>query len=281
VNACETVRRHVAAYLDGELIGPEHDVIEQHLPACQACRDLVAAEGRLHAAISSAIPAEPASAELRRHLDTLLGPGSAGRTPRRRFSLGLAAAAALALIATLLAIPRGPERTQPNSDADFTNLAVDSHLRYAAGRLPLEIRSERPDEISRWFSGRVPFNLTLPDYPVGPGETKFYTLEGARLVGLSGDYAAYVAYRMEGRPISLLVSSARTARPAGRETVRSGELVFHLDELSGLKLISWTDNGLTYALASDLSVSGAGSCLVCHGAPEERRKLEGLASPRL
>jgi anti-sigma factor RsiW len=152
-------------------------------------------------------------------------------------------------------------------------------LRFAGGQLPLEVRSEQPEEVSRWFGGRVPFHVTLPDYPVAPGEMKFYRLEGGRLVALKGDYAAYVAYRMDGRPISLLVASATTVEPSGRDTVKWGGLTFHLESRAGLNVITWSDNGLTYALAAELGFGGERSCLVCHGSPKERGKIEGF-SPR-
>jgi anti-sigma factor RsiW len=192
----------------------------------------------------------------------------------RRAWLAGAAAAGLTLLGLLSWRRTAPE---PNR---FVSVAVDSHLRYASGRLPLEVRSARPDEISRFFTGRVPFNLTLPDYQVGPGERKFYELEGGRLVSLGGDYGAYVAYRMDGRPISLLAASSESARPSGRQAVTSGALTFHLDRVAGLNVITWTDKGLTYALVSDLSVGGEQSCLVCHGSPSERRKIPGFA-PRI
>jgi len=98
-----------------------------------------------------------------------------------------------------------------------------------------------------------------------------------RLISFKNDAAAFVAYRMEDRPISLLVTSASLVRPAGGDVVASGNLRFHIESVDGLKVITWTDNGLTYALASDLDVEGARSCLVCHGSPEERRKVEPLA----
>ena len=99
---------------------------------------------------------------------------------------------------------------------------------------------------------------------------------GGRLVAFDGDYAAYVAYRMDGRPISLLVTAADRVRPEGGEVVVQGGLTFHLESVLGLKVITWTDKGLTYALASDLAVTGNRSCMVCHGSAKERRMFEGL-----
>lgn len=78
------------------------------------------------------------------------------------------------------------------------------------------------------------------------------------------------------RPTVVLVS--------GRECVlgqkRPGDEAFRqaavAASVSGLEVITWTDKGLTYALASDLAVTGSKSCMVCHGSAAERRKFEGL-----
>ncbi|MGE0453339.1 MAG: anti-sigma factor [Vicinamibacteria bacterium] len=276
---CESARGLIAAEVDGELLGEERAALLAHLQACPACRGAHEQEQALAADLRAALVAPPAPEALRTRVEAL-------SAPRRRPWLAAAAAAVVVVGLASLVLLRSQERVdgasgQPSGRqafSEFAQVAVDSHLRYGSGRLPLEVRSRSAAEVSRWFEGRVPFHLTLPDYPVGPGERKFYELEGARLVSAGGDYAAYVAYRMEQRPISLLVASAERVRPGGRETIVSGGLSFHLDAVSGLKVITWSDNGLTYALVSDLSVSGAQTCLVCHGAPQERGKIEGFGS---
>lgn len=272
---CDAARRSLLAYLDGELVGDERQAVEAHLQGCAACRRSYAAEEGLTAAIEAALP-RPAAPEALRARVARLAERSGSRT--RRY---VTFAATLAAAVALLAIGIGRFRASEARRNDLVSVAIDSHLRYAGGRLPLEVRSEKTDDVSRFFEGRVPFHLTLPDYPVGPGEQKFYTLEGGRLVSLRDDYAAYVAYRMETRPISLLVASAARAQPSGRETVTSGRLTFHLDSVAGLNVITWVDNGLAYALVSDLSVNGDKSCLVCHGSPSERKKIPGFSAPRI
>jgi len=196
--------------------------------------------------------------------------------PRRALVAGLAAAAA-AIAIWLLRTPARPALPVTAAATEFASLAASTHLRYARGQVPLEVSSDRPETVSRWFTGRVPFHLALPDYRVAPGEHKPYQLAGGRLVSFRNDAAAFVAYRMGDRPISVLVTSASLVQPAGGEIVASGSLRFHVESVDGLKVITWSDNGLTYALASDLDVEGSQSCLVCHGSPEERRKVVPLA----
>ena len=278
---CESARRLVLAYVDGELVGEERDFFEAHVESCDACRHAIRDEVALGHALDRALPTDHAPDDLRARVEAMFAAPRRARSIARRWAVAAAAAVALAVVGGYalgrrVPLPAPVVEAAPSVSRDLAALAADTHLRYTRGQLPLEVDSSQPDVVSGFFSGRVPFHLALPDYPVGPGESKPYRLLGGRLVAFRGDYAAYVAYRLGDRPISLLVTSAALVQPHGGETVAFGLLVFHQRSVRGLKVITWTDKGLTYSLASDLSVSGAQSCAVCHGSPEERRRLEGF-----
>lgn len=275
--ACAAFRQLVTAYVDGELVGEERSAFESHFAGCAACQRLLEEEKSVAALLDASHPLPSAPEVLRERIEIVV----AGYRPTRRSRF--AAMAALLLVGAVAAVVALGSwgRFRSASASDFGALAADTHLRYSRGQIPLEVETERPDEISRFFAGRVPFHLALPDYPVGPGERKFYRLEGGRLISFKKDYAAYVAYRMDDKPVSLLVTASSQVVPKGGEVVRSGGLTFHIEEVSGLQVITWDDKGLTYALASDTSVSGARSCMVCHGSLEERSRIQGFeARPR-
>jgi anti-sigma factor RsiW len=283
---CDALRRLISPYLDGELLGEDRADFEAHVRGCAACRGSLEREHAVVLAIQEALPLYQAPASLRERVEQLALQRPAEAQPPRALrswsvrALGrplVAAASVAALALAAAALLRATRPADPaRAASEFASLAVDTHLRHARGQLPLEVRSEAPSEVSRFFEGRVPFHLTLPAYPVEPGEHKPYRLVGGRLVAFGGDYAAYAAYQMDERPISLLVTSAERVRPRGGEAVQQGGLTFHIESVSGLKVITWTDKGLTYALASDLAVTGSRSCMVCHGSAAERRKFEGL-----
>jgi len=156
----------------------------------------------------------------------------------------------------------------------YEEFAAQTHRSYERGAFPLDIASRQPQLVSNWLEPRVPFHLTLPNYP--EGGPKRYALAGARLMQYRGQNVAFVAYEMDRKPISLLISSSSRITPSGGESYRSGELTFYFSAEQGLRVIAWTDRGLTYAQVSDLDVKGAESCAICHGAEGERRKFEGL-----
>jgi anti-sigma factor RsiW len=302
-NQCEEVRLRTALYLDDELSGSDLAAFESHLQSCDACGRAVASERRFVESIREAKPLREAPPELRSSVERILGdaapPYAAPPELRRRirktlsspFHLGnrrrmIALVATFAFVLALAgAWYAARSRNQllpilPKLPSDFAMMAVDTHLRHLRGQLPFEIATDSPNEISRWFAGKVSFSLQLPNYQEASGQEILYRLEGARLVGFKNDYAGYVAYKMQERPISLVVTSERVAVPSGGEEIVSKGLTFHYDSIDGLKVITWSDRGLTYALVSDLEERGQQSCMVCHAGTKDRDFIEGLKPAR-
>jgi anti-sigma factor RsiW len=185
---------------------------------------------------------------------------------RRWIALGAAASVAAAVLTAMLWIPA--------RQSGYEKFATEAHRNYALGRFPLDIASSQPQEVSSWLRSRVPFHLTLPNYP--EGGPKRYSLAGARLMQYRGEDVAYLAYEMDRKPISLLISTSEQLLPSRGESYRSAGLTFHFSTEEGLRVITWKDKGLVYAQVSDLDVKGAESCAICHGTEAERRKFEGL-----
>jgi anti-sigma factor RsiW len=222
--------------------------------------------------VAAASPLYQAPADLRDAVREIVDPGASRPAPSRRSRL-VRVALVLAIAVAAFAAATYTRTAGPSA---FARMAVEAHLRHVNGNLPLEIAADSPERVSEWFAGKVPFHLTIPSYPAEPGHAKAYRLEGGRLVGFADDYAAYVAYEMKGRPISLVVTSSAIARPEGGEEVPFGGLRFHCEMLEGLKVITWSDEGLTYALVSDFEGRGQASCIVCHSDLDANRIVGGL-----
>jgi hypothetical protein len=190
-------------------------------------------------------------------------------------------AAAAGLLVLLLPVlvwrfVRQNESPPVSQVCSFALKAAETHMRHVRGQLPLEMESEDPQKVSGWFSNKVNFSVKLPNYQESSGQEKLYTLEGARLVNYQTDYAAYVAYRMKERPISLVITSGAAAKLSGGEEIASKGLTFHYNAIDGLKVITWSDRGLTYALVSDLDERGQQSCIVCHAGTKDQDFIEPL-----
>lgn len=296
MSRCETIRSQIDLSLDDELHDRELSDFERHLEDCIECRSLRQRERAVIESVRAARPLYTASPELRGRIADLLEqrpesyPASNPLRDRVRRIFGfdqrtfafprmrvLAPAAALLLFAGFWFFH---PRTATPTPSEFAMMAVDTHSRRIRNQLPLEIETASPAEVSNWFSGKVPFSLKLPTYQENSGQEKLYHLEGARLVGFKNDYAAFVAYQMRNRPITLVVTSNRIAMPSGGEEIPSKGLKFRYDAINGWKVITWADRGLTYALVSDLEERGQQSCIVCHEGSKDRDFIESLKPGR-
>lgn len=265
---CEDICRRLNLYLDNELQGAERGGIETHLRECESCAAIFERELSFIKAIRESGPLQVAPASLRAKVQQTLNESPqvvARAQSRSRLTWGLAIAATLVVLFLPMAIWRGMSRTDhADGPSSFALMAAETHLRRTRGQLPLEVETAAPQRISDWFANKVNFSVKLPNYQEISGQEKLYTLEGARLVGYKDDYAAYVAYRMKERPISLVITSDSVAKPSGGEKIAAKGLTFHYNAIHGLKVITWSDRGLTYALVSDLEERGQESCIVCH-----------------
>lgn len=268
---CEQARGWIQLYIDGEIGVREQLALEAHLVECADCRAEHDALRDVVDTVRGSKPLYRPPASLLQDSRLLVTKHQATQGKRARLRAGLLAAAAVLLAVAAVA---GLPWWQPQR---FTSFAADTHIRYAEGKLLLEVQGEPAERVSAWLQTRLPFALQLPDYPAEAGEQKSYTLVGARTIKYAGDEAAYLAYLMDQRPISLLVTASARAMPSGGETFRSGGLLFHFSSEKGRKLITWRDRGLSYALVSELQVNDAQSCVVCHQSATERRKFQELA----
>ena len=289
MNNCDEIRGRLTLYLDNELQGDQRATVEAHLAECESCAAILARELNFLKAVRENGPLYVAPPALRAKVAVILSEGQtsaaeprvAAGANRRGSRLSWVVAAAAVLLVLLLPVlvwrvMKQNEATLAGQPSSFALMAAETHLRRARGQLPLEVESGSPQDISKWFSNKVLFSVKLPNYQESSGQEKLYTLEGARLVGFQNDYAAYVAYQMKARPISLVITSNLAANPSGGEEIYSRGLKFHYNAIDGLKVITWSDRGLTYALVSDLEERGQRSCIVCHEGTKDQDFIEPL-----
>jgi anti-sigma factor RsiW len=297
MKTCEEARSRITFYLDDELQGAERTSLENHLTNCVTCRTLFEDESAFLQKVREAAPLHTASTELRERVQNTIRtaktvPAAPARLrerverflhqPQKRAGFFFPGQIVLATLLVVIAIgavwfsaKRGASLPVRRA-SEFALMAADTHQRHLQQQLPLEIVTHAPDLISAWFAGKLPFAVKLPNYQESSGQEKLYRLEGARLVGYKNDYAAYVAYQMRTRPISLVITSDTVAQPSGGEEILAKGIRFHYDSIQGFKVITWSDRGLTYALVSDLEERGQQSCMVCHQGTKDRDFIESL-----
>lgn len=278
---CENIRERLTLYLDNELQGDERALVEAHVESCDSCASFVEKELTFLNAIRKSGPLHVASPELKAKVSEIVsgsdGPVVRERSRQMKWMLPVAAGLLVLLLPVVIwRIVRDGDHPENVAPSAFALKAAESHLKHIRGQLPLEINSSRPEEISEWFENKVNFHVKLPSYQETSGQEILYKLEGGRLVNFQNDYAAYVSYHMKDRPISLVITSELLAQPSGGEEIASRGLMFHYNAIDGLKVITWSDRGLTYALVSDLEERGQQSCIVCHQGTKDQDFIEPL-----
>lgn len=276
---CENIRERLTLYLDNELQGDERAAVEAHVESCNSCASFAEQELTFLNAVRKSGRPHVASPELKAKVAEILSGAKQPVVRSRRLSWVLPVAAALLVLllpVVIWRVVREEDHPEMGVPSAFAAKAAESHLRHVRGQLPLEVESSEPEKISAWFTNKVNFNVKLPSYQESSGQEILYTLEGARLVNYQNDYAAYVSYHMKDRPISLVITSELLAQPSGGEEIKSQGLMFHYNAIDGLKVITWSDRGLTYALVSDLEERGQQSCIVCHQGTKDQDFIEPL-----
>ena len=291
---CESWRLRAILHLDDELDAGERRLVESHLKTCAACRGAFSRERLFREGIRRRRPLHVVPDDLRARVAVLVDAGRAAspaagthrRTrPLRAGAAGRLPAYAVAVLIAglvglvgLVGVPDVSDVVVTRAEAaSFPGMAVDVHKRHQRGQLPLELTTDAAGDVSRWFDGKVPFVVTLPDYQETSGQENRYEIKGARLVGFNGDYAAYVAYRMGRHPISLVITSTSVARPEGGETISAKGIAFHFETIDELKVVTWSHRNLTYALVSNLKERGQQSCMVCHQGAGDRDFIDTLS----
>jgi anti-sigma factor RsiW len=279
MSPCDEFSLKALRYLGDCLQGRELEDFRAHLDVCSHCRASVEAERALsqllhrsrplysapptlRARVAAAVEQQTASIRTRENfyerLSLIVGSGFAD--PTRRVARVRLLAATLAVAALVLAFV--PNAVRQARAANYVETAVATHRNYLDGNLALGIRSDSPEEVTSWFTGKVPFQFRLPQST--PGSIPTYQLAGASLVSYRGSPAALVIYEKQKERISLLVASSQSAVVTGGEAVRSGALMFHYRTDQGFKVVTWSNHGLSYALVSSVSGSARESCMVCH-----------------
>lgn len=185
------------------------------------------------------------------------------------FMRWLVPAVALLVMVGVL-VKRLPSPSTPLTGPKFAEFAVRTHRQHAQGSLALDVRSDSQQTVNEWFKRKSQFSLTLPTSPAVPGEERPYRLEGAGLVPLVSKTAAYIAYQMQTGPVSLIVTPDSVAVASGGVEVAFKKVSFHYRTVEGLKVVTWSQHGLTYALVSQEGNNTQRSCMVCHSAMRDR-----------
>ena len=247
--SCKLVRRHLGAFVDGELDPATQIEFERHFETCSGCQEQLAFETSFREQTRGSLGGVDAPEHLwGRALHRLdeIDDTTAQHTslieirPMRWRQTGLIAAAAVALLVVggLVGLPDRGEF----QGAGMLQDVVDLHSK----ALPSDVEAAAPQEVVRYFQGKTPF-------PVKPAqfEEQSVKLVGARYIKVGRRPAAALFYIHGGRRMTLLVfQSPELMQGAQRTEVGGRELYYH--DVGGNVVTIRKHGGVNYAFFGDL-----------------------------
>ncbi len=253
---CGLVRRHLDAYVDGEVDPTTQIEFERHLAVCAGCQELLAFTRHVKAEVRRSCRAVSAPPELRDRICAAMERASWEASSREgslirlvpmraRVAVPLAAAAAVLMWLTW-GIGTTDEHAQ---QARATAMPIfEDVVRVHSSELPADVRAELPQQVSSYFRDKVAF-------PVRPAEfeRRDTRLVGARLSNVRDRRAAALYYNVGGRRMTVVVFDG-PERPIQQGAFRANMLgrQLYYQQVRGYTVPVRRQDGLTYAFTGDL-----------------------------
>jgi anti-sigma factor RsiW len=212
---CNEARQHWNLYHDSEGDAELHFQINEHLAVCPDCAEWFSQQSRLERLLAEKLASGPPTPGLWARVLTRSGLAKPAATRRWRWFAGVAACAALLLLAVLWyatawRVPPGP---------DLARLTADWHQRLAEGEEKPAFRSDSDLEVEGYLRQRVSFPVRCP-----PRKDAGFAVEGAGVCKLAEQPAAYLSGRVDDAPVSIFVlpRDSLNAFPQQRDALRTG-----------------------------------------------------------
>ena len=243
---CGNVRKILYLADRLEAASPSRLEADAHLHGCPDCQAFFADEEALKEFLRGRSPRQPVPAHLRENILEQISEDEASpllsnrRTRRKRARGALAAVAAgVCLVVGII----GYTALTHDRQEQFVAGLIEDHLRFRPGAS--EISSSRFEQVEAWFAGKVDFAVQAPRFEQSE-------LLGGRLCYLDGKKGAWLFYRKQGALLSFFIFDGTDIAVAHLRRRASGEQKFGLGVAKGQRFILWKDQGLVYALVSDL-----------------------------
>lgn len=211
---CRDADELMSAAVDGELDSETLRELEEHLRQCFPCRIEFHLEKITKHVVAKHLRRVQTPESVTHHLFALLAlpsstqwayPPHTERHRHRRISLSLrsssvipVAAGVAILIGGIFFFRSGILRQPQFGDrADVMEAAVANYHAFRQGAMPVQLSSDDPEEVKRFFQGKIDFDVYLPTIAG-------YQLAGAGITDFKGMKCAHIVYRRDSTFIYLL-----------------------------------------------------------------------------
>jgi anti-sigma factor RsiW len=267
-------RRLISPLIDGELDSGTSADLKRHFEDCSSCRSDYDRFLNVAGKVSGIVVLEAPPKKWTRPVEEFRVSRPVRLTIRR-----LAVAAVLVLVVIGIAVwnftlrPARPRLIAAVDSSSIELAARDVHLQWTEAAVPFEYSTDDPADLRRWVRGSTGLEPGIGI--IRPSEDgNRYQPVGARIVELNGARAVGIGYRIDSRPVTLIIARERDLKDAPHAGFFSKNISYHFE--AGLKTLTWSQSGEAYALVSDLPHYGQQSCLICHTDENRRRLISGL-----
>lgn len=277
----EHVLDDLAAYLDDELPAAARARVAAHLERCGYCREELTSVARgLRLVHGLEAPGMPEAAA--RHLREVLLPPVVQPAVLAAPARWRGAWAAAVLMAAGIAAVGYWQVNRPWIRLAWTDAAATPfeqagrrlHEDLVAGRTAVDVSSTDARVLWSWLERQGAPTTT----PVRSGADPARIVPvGAAVRTLAGARVSVLAYRIDGRPVTLALADRDTVpeRPAAGWWSKQ---VHHKWSGAGRHSLTWTIGGGTYVMIAELDGDGLTACLICHDDARFVRRVSASAA---
>ena len=253
---CHLLRRHLDAFVDGEVDPSTQIEFERHLAACVACEERLRFARACKAEVRRQGATMMAPAALRAKVaETLASPIvhredkhdeiKVIRLPRR---YGIAFAAAALLGSAFFGSAFWPKAGGKGVSHASAVPLLEDVVRVHSSGLPVDVPGSQREQLANYFHGKVEFPVRPARFVVSGSEEPH--LVGARLSNVQAYRAAALYYDMSGRRMTVVVFSTRD--PFDLPVRNVGGRRVYFQRVGGYAVSAVEDDGLMYAITGDM-----------------------------
>lgn len=237
---CTESRKLISAYLDHELDIRTHLALETHITSCELCKQALARNQSLHAAISNPALYHRAPEDL--HAKILASLVNEAKPPKTTpawrqsitmpwWSFGVSLASMALVTMTLF-----PLISAPSKEAKLNDELVSSHIRSLMGEHLADVISTDQHTVKPWFAGKLDYSPPVSDF-----STQGYPLIGGRLDYIQHRTVSTLVYRHNKHIINVSIWPDTSRQQTSFST------------LNGYHLLKLYQAGMVYWIVSDLN----------------------------
>lgn len=227
----------MSAAIDNELSPPEGSRLNAHLEGCPACRKLKSELWGITRLVREQSVTHYPDASFEDHLRRVIREQGEFLSwwGRLTYSLQRKVVWVPVTATILLVLILGPWTSETGLMANMVE-AMERHQSYVVGDYKIDIVSDNPRQLRKWFAQELSFIPEIPTF-----KNPELNLIGGRICYLDGQKVAVVIYSCQGQVVSLFVNPDRVAHNGDIQPTTLGNIEYYQIEADQACSVLWRE----------------------------------------